>query len=126
KTLSYQVNLLGGKPRTEIATYMQKTDFYIHAADIETFSIVTAEALSTGTPVIASNNTALPELVNETNGVLSENNTEDFAQGILKAIATDFDSESISKKMEGRFSYQKVGNNFLEVYNQIISSFSTT
>jgi len=119
KSLSYQVNLLGGKPKPEIANYMQKTDFYIHAADIETFSIVTAEALSTGTPVIASNNTALPELVNESNGVLAENDTDSFAKGILKALNTDFDNESISQKMEGRFSYLRIGHGFLDVYKSI-------
>jgi glycosyltransferase involved in cell wall biosynthesis len=120
KGLSYQVNLLGPKKKNEVVDYMQHTDFYIHAANIETFSIVTAEALSTGTPVIASNRAALPELVNSTNGILANNTVAEFSSAIVQAIHTDFNHEEIARKMEGRFSYLRIGEAFLKVYEEVI------
>lgn len=120
RNMGFEVNLLGGKSKAEIAKYMQQTDFYIHASAMETFSVVTAEALSTGTPVIASNNTALPELVNSSNGFLAENNAESFAECIIQAINTDFDHVEIAKNFEGKFSYLRIGNAFSELYKSVV------
>ena len=75
-----KVRWTGYLERTAIAALMQETHIFLHASDIETFSIVTAEALSTGTPVLASNTGALPELINEQNGLLVENNHESWLQ----------------------------------------------
>ncbi len=40
--------------RPAIAELLQQTHLFLHASDTETFSLVTAEALATGTPVLAS------------------------------------------------------------------------
>ena len=67
---------LGYKTKQDLAALLQSTHVFMHASDIETFSIVTAEALSTGTPVLISNNSALPELIDKNNGILAENNPD--------------------------------------------------
>jgi len=53
----------GKLPKDKIAGILQDSDYFVHPSEFETFSVVTAEALMTGTPAIVANNTALPELV---------------------------------------------------------------
>jgi glycosyltransferase involved in cell wall biosynthesis len=111
------IEWLGVLDKSTIAYLFHSTDLFLHASDIETFSIVTVEALSTGTPVIASNVGALPELINDSNGVLTENNPEHWLHSIRKALTQHFDNESISRKMD-KYSPENVGNLIVEIYRQ--------
>ena len=104
-----------------IAPLLQKSHLFLHASGIETFSIVTAEALSTGTPVVVSNRGALPELVQEHNGMLAENNVESWNKKICEIINRRFDNESISKEYQTRFSAEVIGRSILEEYNKVLN-----
>jgi glycosyltransferase involved in cell wall biosynthesis len=111
------VEWLGYLDKSTIAGLLHSTDLFVHASDIETFSIVTVEALSTGTPVLASNVGALPELINEKNGILTENNPEHWLHSIRKAVSKQFDYEAISKAQD-KYSPDNVGNRIVEIYRQ--------
>lgn len=115
--VGYTVNYPGKVSRTKIAELLQGSDYFLHASDIETFSMVCAEALSTGTPVIASNVGGIPELVNDSNGVLTENSVPAWTRAIHKAIDATYDNPGISKGMSGRFSRATVGQMFRDVYS---------
>lgn len=109
--------------KTRIAEILQyHTDFFIHASTIETFSVVTAEALSCGVPVICSDVGALSELVDASNGVLCKNTVEDWVKGIEKAIATTYDGLKISQTMKDRFSYKSIGKQVEQVYIKVTSN----
>lgn len=116
---SYPVEFTGPVPKPEIALQMQKTHYFVHASTIETFGVVIAEALMTGTPVICSNVAALPELVNESNGVLCENTVESWVAGIEKAVMTTFDNKKISETVRDKFSYLAVGQKIEDVYKNL-------
>ena len=115
----YPIDFTGALSKPEIARILQKTNFLVHASTIETFGVVTAEALMTGTPVICSNVGALPELVNDTNGVLCENTVESWLNGVEKALATSFDNQKIAESVRNKFSYKSVGQKIEEVYKSI-------
>ena len=108
--------------KVSIAKILQQTDFFVHASTIETFSVVTAEALSCGIPVICSNVGALPELVNASNGVRCDNAMEDWVQGIEKAMATTYDRFKISQDLKGKFSYESIGEQINQVYLEAIAN----
>ncbi len=76
-----------------IAPLLQRSHLFLHASETETFSIVTAEALSTGTPVLVSDRGALPELVHEKNGLLAQNNVASWNRKICEIINNRFDKE---------------------------------
>lgn len=116
---SFTIHFRGYSSKTDIAAQLQQTHFFLHASEVETFSIVVAEALSTGTPVIASARGALPELVDAGNGVLCENTVEAWTAGLRKALATHYASEQLAGKMGARFSAEAVGKAFDEVYRRI-------
>jgi glycosyltransferase involved in cell wall biosynthesis len=101
--------------KTEIAKKLQKADFFLHASTIETFGIVAAEALMCGTPVICSNVGALPEIINEANGMLCENTVESWVDGINMAISTSYNNELISKQISQRFGLFEIGQSIHSV-----------
>jgi L-malate glycosyltransferase len=105
--------------KEKIASFLQSANFFLHASTIETFSIVVAEALSCGTPVICSNVGALPELVNESNGVLCENTVDSWVEGIKKAMITPYDYKKIAESIGNKLNYHTIGKKINEVYAQL-------
>jgi glycosyltransferase involved in cell wall biosynthesis len=121
-SLNYKINLIGRLSKEEIAKLLNRTDYFVHASEIETFSVVVAEALCTGTPVIASDVGALPELVKPpVNGVLCTNNPQEWVNGITKALSIEFDHKAISSAISDKVALKPVGVKFLSVYNAVIN-----
>lgn len=113
---------VGIRTKNEIADYLQESDYFVHASTIETFGVVVAEALLCGTPVICSNVGALPEIINESNGVLCENTVENWMVGIKKAIETNFQKNEIASDFKQKFSTLQIGEEITSVYNDVYKS----
>lgn len=109
-------NCLGHLSKSEIAARFQQASILAHASNFETFCIVVAEAHKCGLPVVASNVGAIPELVNEQNGMLVGNSVESWADGLKLAYQTDFDRASIASEAAPKFSPKEVGEQLLNVY----------
>ena len=84
-------------------------------------SIVIAEALSTGTPVLASNVGAISELINSTSGVLTDNVVENWVIGLEKLTSRSFDHKGISESTK-KFSEKLIGEQFTQLYKEIINT----
>ena len=117
--LHFSIVLRGLQPKVELAETLQKSDVYLHASSYETFCVAIAEALSTGTPVLCSNNTAIPELIDNNNGILVEDTVEDWKNGLINILKMKYNHESISQSVKDRFSYSAIGWQFSSVYNSI-------
>jgi len=105
-------------PKEAVAKEFQKADLFLHGSEYETFSVVVAEALKCGTPVVGSNVAAIPELINASNGVLVENKLSAWTSGIVQAMSTPFDRHAIAESFSTKFGYQEVGRMLLEAYKQ--------
>jgi glycosyltransferase involved in cell wall biosynthesis len=116
---SIKANFVGFLNKVEIAKQLQESDFFIHASTIETFGIVIAEALLCGTPVICSNVGALPELINESNGILCENNLNEWVKGLHKLISFKFKNHEIADKNKRKFSKENVSKKINELYKEV-------
>jgi len=116
------INWLGYIPKAEIARILNQTDVFLHASEIETFSIVVAEALSTGTPVLASNKGALPELINASNGILVENTLEAWIKGIRQIIKISYNHLTISQNVFSKFSPESVAQSIEKVYDDVLNN----
>ena len=100
----------------ELAT----SDFFVLPSHYETGGIVLLEALACGLPLVAAKVGALPEIVNENNGVL-------VAPGDIQALADamtqccqsygDYDPEVLRKQVVERYSKEKVGNLIHQLYS---------
>lgn len=118
----FHVNFHGPQDSGYIANLLQESDFLIHPTEVETFSIVIAEALKTGTPVIASNVGAIPELIDADSGVLCENTIEDWVMAITAASKYRFDYALIAEKNKNKFNAKDIGNQLYCTYQSIIGS----
>ena len=112
-------NFTGALPKTEIVEYLRNADFFVHPTIVETFGVVIAEALMTGTPVICSNLSVLQERVNENNGILCENTIEGWVNGLKNAIDTSFNHKQIAVNIKNKYSLETIGKAIEEVYAKI-------
>jgi L-malate glycosyltransferase len=106
----------GYQSKTEIAKYLQSSDYFVHASTVETFGVVTAEALFCGTPVVCSNVGALPEIVNHTNGVLCENSVESWVEALKQALSTTYSHLFISENIKSKFDLNSIGQKINSIY----------
>lgn len=119
QTQRLNTEFVGYLQKTEIAVKLQQSDFFIHASTIETFGVVVAEALMCGTPVICSNVGALADLINETNGVLCDNNIENWKDAIQMATERNFNHKSIAEKIKLQYSTENIGKQLNTIYKSI-------
>lgn len=92
----------------------------------ENMPVVINEALVTGVPVLATSVGGIPEVINQTNGVLvppgDENALYEALAGILESGATGYNREEIRKDAEQMFSMEKVGNDIYQQYQMVIKA----
>ena len=124
-SLSYPIVFAGAKPKAEVAARLRESDVFLHASTIETFSVVIAESLLSGTPVVASKVGAIPELVNNSLGILVENDQQSWTEGIKKMLIavreSKWERDTISQAHRGRFTYESIGNSLIDLYSELIS-----
>lgn len=106
----------------ELVNYYSCADVFFNPSTRETFGKVTVEALSCGTPVVAYNLTATPELVNPSCGFIVE--FKDY-ETIISAIRTIKDkgkmhySESCIAFATENFAKEKLMKDYMELYKEI-------
>lgn len=109
--------------REDIAKAMQQSDLFLLFSNYETFSLVVAESLSCGTPVIATGVGVISEIITGKNGVLVEVGNEDDLWNKLNTILDSiksFDSEKIAKETQQLYNYEKVGKLYYYLYKKTI------
>lgn len=114
--LAEAVQLVGPQPKTRIASELQRSTAFLHPSAYETFSVVCAEALCCGVPVLASAVGALPELITPASGRLVAN-TADAWSAALQQWLTDppaWNYAAIARQAAARFSRQAVGLQLLQ------------
>ena len=120
---NFEVEFHGFVSSEEIINVFKDVKFLLHASENETFSIILAEAAIMGIPMVASNKGAMPELVNNENGILTENTIEAWVQAIEKITALKYNWKQLSDDMIKRTSYQNVGMAYKSVYEKALLAY---
>jgi glycosyltransferase involved in cell wall biosynthesis len=118
------IYMMGQLTSEQIAFEMLRARAFIHCSEYETFSVVCAEALCCGTPVIASNVGGISDLIHSGNGILVPENTQEaFFQSISDFLnkGQHFDHENISREASNRFSGKQIGEKYYSILSKIIS-----
>ena len=112
--ISNNVTFLGTMDEVDIALEMNKAAAYVHCSEYETFSVVCAEALHCGCPVIASKVGGIPEFVTTKNGCLVSDNTK-------HSFALAMDELANSKRVLDKpdFSSAAIGKQYSEILREI-------
>ena len=104
-----------------LADYYSMADVLVNFSQQESFGKVAAEALSCGTPVIANNNTANPEVVGDCGVVIRNNDIIEFEKAVNKImdIEKDVMKEMCYKRSMELFSMNKNIENYLELFETL-------
>jgi glycosyltransferase involved in cell wall biosynthesis len=105
----------------QVAVEMQQSSALLMFSRYENQPCVILEALCCGLPVIATKVGGIPEIVNDSNGLLVEPGNEDQ---LLKACVQcmnehqRFNGASIAELSQRLFSYEAVGKQFADLYEK--------
>ncbi|MGD0951030.1 MAG: glycosyltransferase [Methanotrichaceae archaeon] len=112
-----------------VARYYQAADVYIHAVRAETFGNTLVEAMSCGTPVVATSVGSIPELIDEslTGFLVPQGDPVEMAQRIIELLS----NEELRYKMgrdaaeaaRHKFSLDRQVEAYLNWYKEILINF---
>jgi len=124
-SLEKQVLFMGELPYADVAKEISNSDAMVHFTRYETFGCVIAESLCCGVPVIVSDLDVTKELITDgVNGLLVlESKVNDLADKILYFMESGFqiDSKQVAEDNQQKFSYDRVGKMFDELYSSATS-----
>lgn len=103
----------------ELAEIYSGADVFFNASVEETFGLPTVEAIACGTPAIVYNATALPEIVNDNNGIVVEKNDVDRVWEAIKQIKK---GEIAFQIKETTFSKDFYFKKYIDLYQSLIKN----
>ena len=121
--LSKSVRWLGRMSNAEVLQRIAGTGTMIINSNVETFSVVTGEALALGKPVIATRCGGPVAFISEVNGVLIEPRDDAAltAAMIHRSMGTVlYDPADIRSSVSEKFSVEAVGVRFLTIYQDAL------
>ena len=113
------IEFMGEKMPTEVAEYMQQSDFFVLFSNYENSPVVISESLACGKPVISSNVGGISEHINSSNGILiAPRDEEALAESIDYMLDhfSDYKSAEIQSVAKSKFSMEAVGKEIYEQY----------
>jgi L-malate glycosyltransferase len=113
----------GMKSFGEICEFLKDTHFFVLFSNFETFSVVTAEALAAGIPVIATRSKGPEEFVEPDMGILIDTGNElqlFDAMVYMLDNYSKFDNTLIREKARNRFNKDRIAALFDKLYNDAL------
>ena len=115
--IANRVTFTGVLDAEQVAQLLNNVHIYCQSSNYETFSVICAEALSSGVPVIATNAGGMKDFINDSNGLLvNEMTPQSWAIALEKMILQwpTYDLSKIAKSAQNQFNAQSVGHLFQE------------
>ncbi|HYM40180.1 MAG TPA: glycosyltransferase family 1 protein [Thermoplasmata archaeon] len=109
-------------PEEELVRLYQTSTLAVVPSFLEGFSMPCLEAMSTGCPLVASNLTAIPEIVGNGGLLISPNAEDEWADSILRilqepAFARELAARGVQRSRD--FSPQKSAEQTLRIYREV-------
>jgi glycosyltransferase involved in cell wall biosynthesis len=108
---------LGNQTHDTLRDIYNIADVSIVPSRVEAFGLVAVEALACGTPVIASNQGGLPEIINDEVGMIfTVDNEKELAADILKVLNTKYDPKKLNKYVFDKYSQESLIDDLIDLY----------
>jgi glycosyltransferase involved in cell wall biosynthesis len=120
-----RVRFLGFVPIDTLRVFYQSAAAFAFPSLYEGFGLPPLEAMASGTPVVTSNVSSLPEVVGDAAVIVNPENVFDIARGLRDAL---LDEELRRKLIEKgyqqvkRFNWEKTALQVLEIYREVASA----
>lgn len=118
-----QITMYGFISREETAELIRSSDAFVSASILETFGVPFIEAMACGKPVIGIKNGPINYYINETNGIMFEqDNLEDLIKAFNKVynLRDRYDGKLISNTAQILFSEKSVTKKIISIYKHYI------
>ncbi|MDP2587506.1 MAG: glycosyltransferase [bacterium] len=126
--LQNNVQLIGPIQNDRLSTWYSAADLFVFPSVSETQGLITLEALSAGLPVIAVQAPGNTDIIkNQSNGLLTNNNAQDFAEAILRAYGNTALYEQMSQaawRSAKKYTVSNSARMLAAVYNKLIGTAS--
>lgn len=122
--ISTKVKFFGRLANDKVLPMYKQVDFVIINSNVETFSVVAAEAMMAGKPVLSTRCGGVEEFMSDQTGILIKTNDPPQLERALEKMITDhtnFDAHSLKKYAEEKFSSEAIGKSLSSIYHSIIS-----
>ena len=115
------VRFLGFVPFEALRIFFESASLFVFPSLYEGFGLPPLEAMATGTPVVASNVSSLPEVLGDAALLVNPENVFEIARAIQEALLDeDLRGELIAKgkAQAARYSWDRTAREVLEVYRE--------
>jgi glycosyltransferase involved in cell wall biosynthesis len=122
------VRFLGFVPFEALRVFFESAALFVFPSLYEGFGLPPLEAMATGTPVVASNVSSLPEVLGDAALLVNPENVFDIARAIQEVLLDqDLRQELIGKgkAQAARYSWERTAREVLEVYRDVGESRGT-
>jgi glycosyltransferase involved in cell wall biosynthesis len=106
-----------------VAKYLQQSHTLVLFSWFENLPCVILESLCCGTPVISTAVGGINEVINDSNGVLINQDENDLALAMEKMITNyqQYNRKQIAEHAQQKFNYETIGKQYFNIYNTIAS-----
>ncbi|HUO32387.1 MAG TPA: glycosyltransferase family 1 protein [Bryobacteraceae bacterium] len=116
------VRFLGFVPFDALRIFFESAALFVFPSLYEGFGLPPLEAMATGTPVVASNVSSLPEVVGDAALLVNPEKVFEIAEAIMEGLLDDdLRAELIAKgkAQAARFSWDRTAREVLKVYREV-------
>jgi glycosyltransferase involved in cell wall biosynthesis len=117
-----QIRILGLIPQEDLPYLYKMARLFVYPSLYEGFGLPPLEAMKCGTPVLASNCSSIPEIVNRYDLLFDPHDPKKLSEKIQWLLADDESRHSISEwgiKMAKTFSWSRTAEETLDFYERV-------
>lgn len=114
-------NFMGEIDHKEVKKYIKQSDIFIFASNSETFGITLLEAMTQGIPIICSNQSSLPEILEDGGLYFDPSSQIELSEKIDLLINDIILRKALSRKamkISKKYSWEKNLNSFYKIINK--------
>lgn len=112
-------------PTEDLPALYSGADCFVYPSTFEGFGLPPLEAMACGTPVLAGNNSSIPEVVGEAGVLVDVTRTDEIVSGLKQIILDPARQESLSAaglERARQFTWAECARKTLAVYNATVST----
>lgn len=116
------VRFLGFVPFDTLRVFYEAAAAFVFPSLYEGFGLPPLEAMATGTPVVTSNVSSLPEVVGDAAVLVNPETVFDIARGIREVLMDETLRKKLTQKgkeQAARYSWARTAREVLEIYNEV-------